>query len=78
MERGSKSGTSAGTIPMEFQNVIKEVKFPINKNDLINKARGKVSDETLEDLGMLPDKEYKSADEVMKGYEERVSKAARQ
>jgi hypothetical protein len=32
----------------------------------------------LADLGMLPDKEYKSADEIMKAYEERVSKAARQ
>jgi hypothetical protein len=77
MERGSRSGTSAGEIPMEFQNLLSEIKFPVKRNDLVDQARGKVSDETLEDLGMLPDKQYSSANEVLKAYEERVSKAAR-
>lgn len=77
MARESASETSAGEIPEEFQNVLKGIKFPIKRNDLIDQSRGKVSDETLVDLGMLPDKQYSSADEVMKAYEERVSKAAR-
>ena len=78
MERGSASETSAGKIPMEFQNILKEIKFPVKRNGLVDQARGKVSDETLEDIGMLPDKQYSGADEVEKAYEERVSKAARQ
>lgn len=77
MARESASGTSAGRIPEEFQNVLKEMKFPVKRSELVDQARGKVSDETLVDLGMLPDKEYSSADEVMRAYEERVSKAAR-
>jgi hypothetical protein len=77
MERGSKSGTSRGEIPIEFQNVLKEINFPAKRNEIVDQARGKVSDETLVDLGMLPDKQYSSADEVMKAYQERVSKAAR-
>ncbi|HZY24872.1 MAG TPA: DUF2795 domain-containing protein [Bacteroidales bacterium] len=77
MESKSSARDTAGTIPKEFQNILKEMKFPIKRNDLVDKAKGKVSDETLEDLGMLPDKQYSSADEVMKAYEERVSKAAR-
>jgi hypothetical protein len=78
MESKSSARDTAGTIPMEFQNILKEMEFPIKRNDLVDKAKGKVSAETLGDLGMLPDKQYSSADEVMKAYEERVSKAARQ
>jgi len=77
MERGSKSGTSREEIPIEFQNVLKGINFPAKRNEIVDQARGKVSDETLVDLGMLPDKQYSSADEVMKAYQERVSKAAR-
>jgi len=74
---GRTSGTSSEELPMEFRNLLKETKFPVKRNDLVDQARGKVSDETLEDLGMIPDKQYSNADEVMKAYIERVSKAAR-
>lgn len=74
---GRTSGTSSEELPMEFRNLLKEIKFPVKRNELVDQARGKVSDETLADLGMIPDKQYSSADEVKHAYKERVSKAAR-
>ena len=77
MKSGSTSDT-AGTIPMEFQNILKEIKFPIKRIDLVEQSRKKgASDQLLEDLGMLPDKQYSSADDVMREYEKRVSSEAR-
>lgn len=79
MARESVSGTSAGELPMEFLQVLKEVKYPINRNEIVDQARSiGVAPEILMDLGMIPDKKYNSADEIMKSYKERVSKAARQ
>jgi hypothetical protein len=74
---GRTSETSSGELPMEFRNLLKEIKFPVKRNELVDQARGKVSDETLADLGMILDKQYSNADDVMKAYTERVSKAAR-
>ena len=74
---GRTSGSSSEELPMEFRNLLKEMKFPCKRNEIVDQARGKVSDETLADLGMLPDKQYSSADEVTRAYIERVSKAAR-
>ena len=78
MKSGSSSSDTAGTIPMEFQNILKEIKFPAKKSELVSQARNKgISDETLADIGMLPDKQYSSADDVMREYEKRVSSEAR-
>lgn len=79
METRSTGGRVAETLPPEFQSVLKDMKYPIKRNDIVDQARKSgVTPEILVDLGMLPDKEYKSADEVKKAYEERVSKAAEQ
>lgn len=56
------------TVPMDIQHVLQNIKFPAKKNDIIQQARssGAMADQLLENLGMLPDKEYASADEVVK------------
>lgn len=61
------------TVPMDIQNVLQNIKFPAKKNDIIQQARGKgaMADQLLENLGMLPDKEYASADEVVKELQRR-------
>lgn len=59
------------TVPMDIQHVLQNIKFPAKKNDIIQQARssGAMTDPLLENLGMLPDKEYTSADEVVKELE---------
>lgn len=61
------------TVPMDIQNMLQNVKFPAKKNDIMQQARGSgaMADQLLENLGMLPDKEYKSADEVIKELQRR-------
>ncbi|WP_048103410.1 DUF2795 domain-containing protein [Methanosarcina barkeri] len=58
-------------VPMDIQHVLQNVKFPANKNDIIQQARssGSIADPLLENLGMLPDKEYANANEVVKELE---------
>lgn len=71
METGSKGGRVAEIPPMEIQNFLKNVNFPIKKDDLIKQARntGAIADALMENLGMLPDKEYANADEIIKELE---------
>lgn len=61
------------TVPMDIQNVLQNIKFPAKKNDIIQQARSKgaMADQLLENLGMLQDKEYASADEVIKELQRR-------
>jgi hypothetical protein len=61
------------TVPMDIQNVLEKIKFPAKKNDIIQKAKssGAMADPLLENLDMLPDKEYASADEVVKELQRR-------
>ncbi len=61
------------TVPMDIQNVLQNIKFPAKKNDIIQQARssGAMADQLLENLGMLPDKEYASANEVIKELQRR-------
>jgi hypothetical protein len=61
------------TIPMDIQNVLQKIKFPAKKNDIVQQARssGAMADPLLENLGMLPDREYASADEVIKELQRR-------
>ena len=78
MKSGSSSSDTAGTISMEFQSILKEIKFPARRNEIVSQARNKgISDETLAEIGMIPDKQYSSADDVMKEYEKKVSSQAR-
>ncbi|MDW5550986.1 DUF2795 domain-containing protein [Methanosarcina sp.] len=58
-------------VPMDIQHVLQNVKFPAKKNEIIQQARssGAMADPLLENLGMLPDKEYASIDEVVKELE---------
>jgi hypothetical protein len=52
-------------LPMETEKVLEKLKFPAKKSDIIAEARKQgVQDSILEDLGMLPDREYKSADDI--------------
>jgi hypothetical protein len=58
---------------MDIQNVLQNIKFPAKKNDIIQQARssGAMADQLLENLGMLPDKEYANANEVIKELQRR-------
>lgn len=58
-------------VPMDIQHVLQNVKFPAKKNEIIQQARGSgaMADPLLENLGMLPDKEYASINEVVKELE---------
>lgn len=64
METESKDG-SLKELPMEIQEILKNTDFPVNKNDIIEQERksGAIPD-ILRGLGMLPDKEYTSAEDV--------------
>jgi len=66
METESKGG-SIEELPMETQEILKNTDFPVNRNDIIEQARmrGAILD-TLVELGMLPDKNYNSAEDVAK------------
>jgi hypothetical protein len=58
-------GLSIKELPMEIQEILKNIEFPVKKNDIIEQERksGAIPD-ILRELGMLPDKEYNSAEDV--------------
>lgn len=64
METESKSGFIA-ELPVEAQKILKNMDFPSERNDIIGQAKksGAIPD-ILRGLGMLPDKEYSSAEDV--------------
>jgi hypothetical protein len=64
METESKIG-SIKELPMETQKVLKSIDFPANRKDIIDeeKKRGAIPD-ILRELGMLPEREYNSAEDV--------------
>ena len=64
METKRKGGFST-ELPMETQGILKNIDFPVKRNDIIGQARksGATSD-ILRELGMLPDKKYNSAEDV--------------
>jgi hypothetical protein len=35
---GRTSETSSGELPMEFRNLLKEIKFPVKRNELVDQA----------------------------------------
>ncbi len=50
----------------QVQNALKELVFPVGKQQIINKAKEKGADNTiLSLLQKLPDKQYQNQDEVV-------------
>ena len=66
METESK-GRFFTELPMETQDILKNIDFPVKRNDIIGQARksGATSD-ILRELGMLSDRQYNSAEDVAK------------
>lgn len=64
METESKSGFIT-ELPVETQEILKNIAYPVKRNDIIGQARknGAMPD-ILRELGMLPDKEYNSVENV--------------
>lgn len=64
METESKSGFIT-ELPVETQEILKNIAYPVKRNDIIEQARksGAIPD-ILRELGMLPDKEYNSVENV--------------
>ena len=64
MEIESKSGFIT-ELPMETQEILKNIGFPVKRNDIIEQASksGAIPD-ILRELGMLPYREYNSAEDV--------------
>ncbi|MDI9395008.1 MAG: DUF2795 domain-containing protein [Euryarchaeota archaeon] len=64
METENKSRFIAD-LPMETQEILKNITYPANRNDIIGQAResGAIPD-ILRELGMLPDKQYNSVADV--------------
>lgn len=75
METGSKGAKISDMPDMQIQNLLKNVNFPVKKNELVDQLRKDgVSPEILQDVGMLPDKEYKSSDEIIKEFKKELWK----
>jgi Protein of unknown function (DUF2795). len=65
MKTGSAGKTIEEKLPMETEKVLEKLKFPVKKSDIIEEARKQgVQESILQDLGMLPDREYKSIDDI--------------
>ena len=57
------------TSPAQIQKFLENVDYPAKKQDLIEQAKKhNASNEVLQDLNKIPDKEYSSFDDVSKEY----------
>lgn len=64
METESKGGFIK-ELPMEAQEILKNIEYPVKRNDIIEQARkSEAIPDILRELGMLPDKKYNSAEDV--------------
>jgi hypothetical protein len=64
METESKS-EFIKELPMETQEILKSIHFPVKRDDIIEQARkSEATPDILLELGMLPDREYNSAEDV--------------
>jgi len=64
METESKVG-SIKELPMQMQEILKATDFPVKRKDIIEQGRRKEAiPDIMREFGMLPDKEYNSAEEV--------------
>jgi len=66
MENETKEGFTT-ELPMEIQGLLNNTDFPVRRNDIIQQAKksGAIPD-ILRELGMLPEKEYTSPEDVAK------------
>lgn len=64
METESKSRFIA-ELPIETQEILNNIAYPVKRNEIIGQARksGAIPD-ILRELGMLPDRQYNSAEDV--------------
>lgn len=52
-------------LPVEIQKILKNTESPVKRNDIIEQARkNEATPDILVELGMLPDKEYASSEDV--------------
>jgi hypothetical protein len=57
------------TSPIEVQKALKDMDYPASKKEIIKHAKKHdARKEVIEDLDKLPEKEYKNAAEVSKGF----------
>jgi hypothetical protein len=57
------------TSPVQVQKFLKDINYPVRKNDLIEHAKKKnASIEVLQDIAKLPDKEYTNAADVSREF----------
>ncbi len=55
------------TSPTQVQKFLKDINYPVKKQDLIEHAKKhNASNEVLQDLDKIPDKEYTNAADVSK------------
>jgi hypothetical protein len=53
-----------------MQEIFRDMKFPMTKDQILEQARSKnVSSDIVEDLQMIPDREYESADSLIRAIE---------
>ena len=53
-----------------MQEIFRDMKFPMTKDQILEQARSKnVSSDIMEDLQMIPDREYESADSLIRAME---------
>jgi len=64
METESKSRFIT-ELPVETQEILNNIAYPVKRNEIIGQARnsGAIPD-ILRELGMLPDRQYNSAEDV--------------
>jgi hypothetical protein len=64
MENENKSEFIA-ELPMETQDLLKSMDFPVKRKDIIDQARNsEATPDILVELGMLPDRKYNSVEDV--------------
>ncbi len=58
------------TSPAQIRKFLKDVEYPVKKQDLIEQAKkNNASNEVLQDLNRIPDKEYTSAIDIDREFE---------
>lgn len=66
-QEGSSGGTQGSAA--NVTHALKGIDFPCSKQDLIKHARSNNAEKTvLDELGNLPEEQYNSMAEVMKGF----------
>ncbi len=58
------------TSPAQIRKFLKDVEYPVKKQDLIEQAKkNNGSNEVLQDLNRIPDKEYTGATDIDREFE---------